>query len=99
MRFGSRLTFVKLEGGGYDPGKGEYVDPEEVRETLPCHLSPMSTDRTNEVFGSIQTNITIARLQNQYSGDYDRVEIDEKPFSVQRRIDHRGRSVFYLEGA
>ncbi|AXF54622.1 hypothetical protein DT065_00395 [Salicibibacter kimchii] len=87
------------EGGYYDPEKGEYVEGEPIRETVPCHLSPVSVDRVNQMFGSIEQNITVARLQRQYDKAYDRVEIGEKPYSVQRHINHRRRSVLYLEGA
>ncbi|QDI90214.1 hypothetical protein EPH95_02705 [Salicibibacter halophilus] len=99
MRYAERITFVQVEGGSYDPEKGGYVEGETTRETVPCHLSPMSTDRTSQLFGSIEQFITIARLQRPYNKAYDRVEIDDKPFSVRRHVRHRNQSVFFLEGA
>lgn len=89
---------MKVDGGGYDPEKGEYVEGETTRETLPCHLSPLGIDRTATLFGSMEQRVTVARLMQRYTKSFDRVEIDGETFSVKRPLHKRRRSVFYLEG-
>ncbi|GIO18156.1 hypothetical protein J18TS1_12560 [Oceanobacillus oncorhynchi subsp. incaldanensis] len=100
MRYADRITFIKNgEGSYYDPEKGEYVIDEDKTDTVPCNLSSMKIDRTQELFGSMDRSITVARLQRPYTKEYDRVEIDGEPFTIQGKFSPRRRSVFYLEGS
>lgn len=97
MRFDKRITFVNEAGAYYNPITGEYTDAEQIKETLPCNLSTMGVDRTNELFGQIDKVITVARLQRPYTGKIDYVLINDKKYNVKRQSDYR-KGVFYLEG-
>lgn len=97
MRFSDRITFVKKESSVYDPDKGEYVDGETVEDVVPCKLSAMGVDRTNELFGKLGTRITIARLQRPYLDEFDHVLIDGNEYSLERNSDYR-KGVLFLEG-
>ena len=97
MRYADRLTFVKKTESYYDPAQGEYVEGEEVRTVKPCKLSPMKIDRKRELFGDVDTRITVARLQQPYAQSFDHIEINNKIMQLKHRSDYR-RGVFYLEG-
>lgn len=97
MRFDKRITFVRETESYYDPVKGEFVDGEPVKTTLPCHLSGIGIDRTNQLFGELDLQITVARLQNPYHGKIDHVLIDEQKYQIKRHSNYR-KGVFYLEG-
>src|SRR5690625_666381 len=106
MRFNERITLVNETDGYYDPIEGKHVAPETIKTTLPCNLSRMGVDRTNELFGQIDTVITVARLQHPYNGQVNNVFLNadaEQPdeakqrYQVKRHSDDR-KGVFYLEG-
>lgn len=97
MRTSDRITFVRIPESYYDPDKGGYIEGEPVETVKPCKLSALGIDRTQELFGSVDTRITIARLLHPYDNDFDHVYIDGKEYQVKRQSDYR-KGVFYLEG-
>lgn len=97
MRFSDRITFVNETESYYDPIEGRYVKGEPIKTTLPCKLSRLGIERTNELFGQIDRAITVARLQRPYTGKIDYILIDEQKYEVKRQSDYR-KGVFYLEG-
>lgn len=100
MRFNERITLVNETNGYYDPIEGRQVPPEIIETTLPCNLSRMGVDRTNELFGQIDTVITVARLQHPYNGKVNYAYLNNKQsikYQIRRQSDYR-KGVFYLEG-
>ncbi len=97
MRFDKRITFVNETESYYDPIQGKHVKGEIIKTTLPCNLSTLGIQRTNELFGQIDRVITVARLQRLYYGKIDYILIDEQKYEVKRQSDYR-KGVFYLEG-
>lgn len=91
------MTFVTMGESYYDPDMGEYVEGELKYDTVPCNLSPIRLDRKKELFGEIDTEITVARLQLPYLKEFDYVTINERKRSIKHRSDFR-KGVFYLEG-
>lgn len=97
MRFDERITFVVRNDAYYDPEIGEVVEKDAIKVTVPCMLSTMGMEKTTEIFGSLKRIITVARLQHPYTHGFDYVEIDEKPYKVQRQSDYK-KGVLFLEG-
>lgn len=106
MRFDKRITFVNETDSYYDPIEGVYVDGEIIKTIKPCNVSTLGTDRTNVLFGQIDTVITVARLQHPYHGKVDYVylneneeqpDVEKQKYQVKRQSDYR-KGVFYLEG-
>ncbi len=97
MRFADRITFINVTESYYDPITGKHVKGEPIKTTLPCKLSRLGIERTNELFGQIDRVITVARLQRPYYGKIDYILIDEQKYEVKRQSDYR-KGVFYLEG-
>jgi hypothetical protein len=97
LRFDKRITFVQLQEGGYNPITGGHGEAREIPKTVPCNLSPLGIERTNEFFGQIDRKITVARLQHVYSKPFDFVRIEGQKYNVKRQSDYR-KGVFYLEG-
>lgn len=97
MRFNKRITFVKEGNPYYDPTQGEYVQGEPIKDTVPCNLSNLGIERTNELFGQIDKIITVARLQRPYNKEFDYIEINNQRYDIKRQSDYR-KGVFYLEG-
>src|SRR5690625_2371 len=100
MRFNERITLVNETDGYYDPIESKHVPPETIKTTLPCNLTSMGVNRTNELCVQLDTVITIARLQHPYNGkvNYDYLNNDESiEYQIRRQSDYR-KGVFYLEG-
>lgn len=100
MRMNGRITFVREEESRYDPSKGEWVEGKLNKTTKPCNVSTLGIDRTKELFGELDTVITVARLQHPYTGQVDYVFLngnENKRFEIKRQSSYR-KGVFYLEG-
>lgn len=97
MRYADRITFVKVEGGGYNPDTGNHDESSSAKDIQACHLSSLGVDRMNQLFGTLDKEIQVARLQRPYRKEYDHVLINDIKYSITRHIPHRTESVFYLE--
>ncbi|GGN64293.1 hypothetical protein [Oceanobacillus indicireducens] len=106
MRFSQRITFVNEADAYYDPIEGKWVDGELIKTTLPCNVSTLGIDRTNELFGEMDKVITVARLRHPYNGkvdyvflneDIDQPDDEKQKYRIRRQSDYR-KGVFYLEG-
>lgn len=97
MRFNNRITLVKYTKSHYDPDKNGYVEKKE-EATLPCKLSSLGIERTQELFGNMDKRVTIARLQTPYTDDVDHALINDKKYNVITSSDYY-KGVLFLEGA
>lgn len=82
MRTNNRVTFIKVEKGGYDWRKGENLPDKEARETRPAFVSELSLDRSKQLFGEFEQGRKVVRLLHPYKDKADRVEIDGKSYRV-----------------
>lgn len=96
MRFDKRVSFVTDGGTYYDPDKGEYVEGAKTRDIVPCNISALKVDRKKELFGEIDTNIQVIRLQRPYNDDFDYIELNGKKQNIKHQSNYR-KGVFYLE--
>jgi len=98
MRYSKRVTFVTKIGGGFNPDTGKHDKPREVRDEKACNVSTVGVDRSKELFGEIDTIVTVIRLQRPYDKQFDYIELNDEPYNVRRQSDYR-RGAFYLESA
>ena len=96
MRYNHRITLVKETGGKYNPETGRNEPTEKDKTELPCNLSELGIERTNELFGQINSLIIVARLQRPYRKQADYALIDGVKYAIKRQSNYR-RGVFYLE--
>ncbi|MFC3212724.1 hypothetical protein [Planomicrobium okeanokoites] len=98
MRYSDRITFVNETAGGYNPDTGSYDEGSLSTDVQACNLSNLGVDRTNQLFGTLDKEITVARLQRPYKKEYDHALIGGKKYAITRHVPFRSESVFYLEG-
>lgn len=96
MRFTDRITFMRKEGGGYNPETGKHDFPVPIPTVKPCNLSTLGTDRTTQLFGVVDKVVTVARLQRPYVEAFDSVVIDGELYKVMRKSNYR-KGVLFLE--
>ena len=97
MRFSDRVTFVTMEQDYYDPETGEYVTSDPKKVTKPCKLSALGFDRRKELYGELDVNVTVCRLQRPYEQTFDFVEVKGKKYDVTKQSNYR-KGVLMLEG-
>lgn len=98
MRYTDRVTFVTESPGGYNPETGNHEEATLTTETLPCNISRLGITRSKELFGAIDVQVDVVRLQRPYDAPFDYVTIDGKRMTVKRRVPHRRETVLYVEG-
>ena len=96
MRFSDRITFVQETEAFYDPRLGRWVEGLETFIEKPCKLTELGTERTTELFGRFDRQLTVARLQRPHLQDFNHVLVDGTKFEVQRQSNYR-KGVLYLE--
>lgn len=106
MRFDKRVTFVTNGEEYYDPDRSEWVRGEPTLNVVPCNVSRMGVERTNQIFGSLDKVVTVIRLQRTYDKPFDRIYLgshdlgsieNENALEVIRQSDYR-KGVLYVEG-
>lgn len=97
MRFSDRITFVNQEESYFDPSIGDYVESEKIEVTKACKISPMGIERQKLVFGELNKNVIVVRLQHPYSATFDTVEVDGNNYKVMRESNYR-KGALFLEG-
>lgn len=98
MRYDGRATFVKLSAGGYDPALGREVDGAVLSSTtLPADLNPMGQEVQQAVFGNINPDRWVVRLQRPHKSEYTHVVLNGKKYTAYMSNHHRRNTVYYLE--
>ena len=75
MRFDTSIYFVSTSGKHYDLVAGEWIvgQPEKVKRY--ANVTHMGAQRQQAVFGDVQADRLVVRLQRAYTVAYDHVEI------------------------
>ena len=106
MRFDKRATFVTNGEEYYDPDRSEWVRGEPTLNVVPCNVSRMGVERTNQIFGWLDNVFNVNRLQRNYNNPFESIYLGrhdlesiktENSLEVIRQSDYR-KGVFYVEG-
>lgn len=96
MRFNKRITLVKRQGNYYDPEKGENVELPPKKSVVPCNVTSLGIERKKELFGDIDVNILVVRLQRPHKNSIDYVMYNDKKHTIKSRSDYK-KGVLYIE--
>lgn len=99
MRYDKRLvleTVPKIEK--YNPKLGRKEVIQKAKEvSVPCHISPLSVERSQEVFGDYRRNYLLVRCKNKVDTKQEVVKVDGDEYRVVKMQRFRAQTVFYLE--
>lgn len=88
MRYDDRITFQKLvKESKYNPVTGRTDPPTYMDETLPCEISPVSSERKMHLFGVITIKAFKVRLQRSYDKFFENVQINGEEYEVLTKVD------------
>lgn len=97
MRYSDRAYFIRETGGGYNPYTGQHEEATTQRDLMPVNITSMGIDRTLQLFGTMDKEILVIRTQRPYTGQFDRVEVNGKRYTLTRKMPHSSFSAFYVE--
>ena len=97
MRYAERITFFSESQGAYNPDTGKREPVVTEADALPCKITSLGIDRRRELFGDIDREIIVARLQQPYNSPVTFARANGKKYRVNQKINHDPRMVFYLE--
>lgn len=97
MRLSDRVIFSLEEQGKYNPKTSKHEKREVIYDSIPCNLSPISTQRLVLEFGDISRKISIVRVKGRYDKLVSHAHINGVKYKVIRPIFHRHDTAFYVE--
>lgn len=98
MRYDKQLTLIYEFGYEYNPdtSREEFAITKQS-EPIPCHLSPITIQRSVEVFGGYNKDIFVANLKNQQDVSAEFVVLDNQWYKIVTSKSYRQRTTLYLE--
>lgn len=101
MNYSDRIKFVTKTEGGFNPETGNHEPPSIESVKKPCNITTLGSDRSNQLFGTIDTNVIVVRLQQPYNEQFSYAEVKEGhhagKYHKNSVINHRRKTVYYLE--
>jgi hypothetical protein len=97
LRLSDRVIFSLEEQGKYNPKTSKHEKREVIYDSIPCNLSPISTQRLVLEFGDISRKISIVRVKGRYDKLVSHAHINGVKYKVIRPIFHRHDTAFYVE--
>ena len=96
MRYDTPIYFQKTTQGAYNPDTGDYGS-DSITETL-RYASVMDTGRETLrlVYGEIRQGSLSIQIQGHYAGDFDRIRIGSKVYSVDDSRNLRTKQTFVV---
>ena len=96
MRYDTPIYCQKTTQGAYNPDTGDY-GPDSITETL-RYASVMDTGRETLrlVYGEIRQGSLSIQIQGHYAGDFDRIRIGSKVYSVDDSRNLRTKQTFVV---
>ena len=97
MRYDKRVDIViEPEVSRYDPKQGKQVKTGGKTITVPCHLSPLSLERTVATFGVVNKSVYVFRCKGEHP-KAERLRVGADEYKVIRTTKYRGRTIYHGE--
>lgn len=98
MRYDKRITIVGASEEVFNAqtGNTDIKDGESV--TLPCNVTKMPLTRQKEIFGTLDYEVLIIRLQRPYTKFINHVLYKDNKLDVININDYRSETTIYVKG-
>lgn len=96
MRYDNIIYLVYVKESLYNPKLGRYGDETTVDNKRYANISKVSLERNRELFGDIDSDVTIIRLQGLIKTNPDYIKIKDKAYSIIKKTTTRRDTSFYV---
>lgn len=97
MRFDKRVTLVGRSFEKFDPITGNMIVVPGEGKTVPCNASDLGVNRTIELFGKLDKQVTVVRLQRPHNDFVKCVRLNNIEYNVIKIAGSRSKMTFYIE--
>lgn len=96
MRYDNIIYLVYIKETSYSPKLGRYEDEDSIDDKRYANISKVSLERNRELFGDVDSDVIIIRLQGLVKGNPDYIKIKDKPYSIIKKTTTRKDTAFYV---
>lgn len=96
MRYDNIIYLVYAKEPSYNPKLGRYEDETTVDDKRHANISKVSLERNRELFGDVDSDVTIIRLQGLVKGNPDYIKIKDKEYNIIKKTTTRRDTAFYI---
>ena len=93
MRYASPIYFVSKEKPVRLPN-GDWSEGGKTKVLKYANISDMGDETKMSVFGNVTTQGLVIRIQNDYTSEFNHIEIDDVKYRVLRKKTFRHDAVF-----
>lgn len=96
MRYDNIIYLVYTKEPLYNPKLGRYEDETTVDDKRHANISKVSLERNRELFGDVDSDVIIIRLQGLVKGNPDYIKIKDKVYNIIKKTTTRRDTAFYI---
>lgn len=96
MRYDNIIYLVYVKEPSYSPKLGRYEDETSIDDKRYANVSKVSLERNNELFGDVDSDVTIIRLQGLVKGNPDYIKTKDKAYNIIKKTTTRRDTAFYV---
>lgn len=96
MRYDNIIYLVYVKESLYNPKLGRYEDETTVDDKRYANVSKVSLERNREIFGDVDSDVIIIRLQGLLKGSPDYIKIKDKLYNILKKTTTRRDTAFYI---
>lgn len=96
MRYDNIIYLFYVKEPLYSPKLGRYEDETTVDDKRYANISKASLERNKELFGDVDSDVIIIRLQGLVKGNPDYIKIKDKIYNIIKKTTTRRDTAFYV---
>ena len=96
MRYDNIIYLVYAKESLYNPKLGRYEDETTLDDKRYANISKVSLERNRELFGDVDSDVSIIRLQGLVKGNPNYIKIKDKAYNIIKKTTTRRDTAFYV---
>lgn len=96
MRYDNIIYLVYAGASSYNPKLGRYEEETTTDDKRYANVSRVSLERNKELFGDVDSDVIIIRLQGLVKGKPDYIKIKDREYAIIKKTTTRRDTAFYV---
>ena len=96
MRYDNIIYLVYVKESLYNPELGRYEDETSIDDKRHANISKVSLERNRELFGDVDSDVIIIRIQGLVKENPDYIKIKDKSYNIIKKTTTRRDTAFYV---